>query len=92
MASTKLVTDTVENPAWSLNLAHDTWCNPWEKRIASKASFPDLFKQSLSRLSTIYYLINSMLDGTPSLDPATFERLMAEIGNYSYHSGLPCRD
>ena len=33
-----------------------------------------------------------MLDGTPSLDPATFERLMAEIGNYSYHSGLPCRD
>lgn len=92
VASTKLVTDTVENPAWSLNLAHDTWCNPWEKRIASKASFPDLFKQSLSRLSTIYYLINSMLDGTPSLDAATFERLMAEIGNYSYHSGLPCRD
>ena len=28
VASSKLVTDTVENPAWSLNLHHETWCNP----------------------------------------------------------------
>ena len=92
VASTKLVTDTVANPSWSLNLNHETWCNPWNKGIASQASFPELFKQSLAKLSVIYYMINSMIDGTPSLDPATFERLMSEIGNYSYHSGLPCQD
>ena len=65
VASNKLVTDTVADPAWSLNLHHETWCNPWNKQIASQASFPDLFKQSLSKLDTIYYMINSLVDGTP---------------------------
>ena len=92
VASNKLVTDTVADPAWSLNLHHETWCNPWNKQIASQASFPDLFKQSLSKLDTIYYMINSLVDGTPSVDPVSLGRLLNEIGNYSYHSGLPCRD
>ena len=92
VASNKLVTDTVADPAWSLNLRHETWCNPWNKQIASQASFPDLFKQSLSKLDTIYYMINSLVDGTPGVDPVSLGRLLNEIGNYSYHSGLPCRD
>ena len=92
VASNKLVTDTVADPAWSLNLHHEAWCNPWNKQIASQASFPDLFKQSLSKLDTIYYMINSLVDGTPSVDPVSLGRLLNEIGNYSYHSGLPCRD
>ncbi|MBS6954640.1 MAG: zinc dependent phospholipase C family protein [Enterocloster asparagiformis] len=92
VASNKLVTDTVADPAWSLNLHHETWCNPWNKQIASQASFPDLFKQSLSKLDTIYYMINSMVDGTPSVDPVSLGRLLSEIGNYSYHSGLPCAE
>ena len=66
VASNKLVTDTVEDPSWSLNLHHETWCNPWNRQIASQASFPDLFKQSLGKLDTIYYMINSMIDGTPA--------------------------
>lgn len=90
VASNKLVTDTVEDPSWSLNLHHETWCNPWNRQIASQASFPDLFKQSLGKLDTIYYMINSMIDGTPSVDPVSMERLLDEIGNYSYHSGLLC--
>lgn len=92
VASNKLVTDVVENPVWSLNLRHETWCNPWNKSIASQASFPDLFRQSLHKLNTIYYMINSLIDGTPSLDMPALERLLKEIGNYSYHSGLPCQD
>ncbi len=92
VAARKLVTDVVHDPAWSLNLHHETWCNPWNRQIASKSSFPDLFKQSLSKLNTIYYMINSMIDGTPSVDAVSLGRLLEEIGNYSYHSGLDCPD
>ena len=92
VASSKLVTDTVENPAWSLNLHHETWCNPWDKSIASKSSFPDLFRQSLGKLSTIFYMINSMLETGQPLKLNTLENLLSELGNYSYHSGLPCAD
>lgn len=92
VASSKLVTDTVENPAWSLNLHHETWCNPWDKSIASKSSFPDLFRQSLGKLSTIFYMINSMLETGQPLKLSALENLLSELGNYSYHSGLPCAD
>lgn len=92
VASSKLVTDTVENPAWSLNLHHETWCNPWDKSIASKSSFPDLFRQSLGKLSTIFYMINSMLETGQPLKLNALENLLSELGNYSYHSGLPCAD
>ena len=37
-------------------------------------------------------MINSLVDGTPGVDPVSLGRLLNEIGNYSYHSGLPCRD
>ena len=60
--------------------------------VLLRSSFPDLFKQSLSKLDTIYYMINSLVDGTPSVDPVSLGRLLNELGNYSYHSGLPCRD
>lgn len=92
VASNKLVTDTVADRAWSLNLHHEIWCNPWNEQIASRASFPDLFKQSLGKLDTIYYMINSMIDGTPNVDPVSLKRFLDEIGNYSYHSGLACVD
>lgn len=92
VASSKLVTDTVEDPAWSLNLKHETWCNPWNKSIASQASFPDLFRQSLGKLDTVFYLINAMLDSGQPFKPAILEGLLSELGNYSYHSGLPCND
>ena len=92
VASSKLVTDTVEDPVWSLNLHHETWCNPWDKRIASQASFPNLFKQCLKKLSTDFYLINSMLDSGHTLQISLLEALLSELGNYSYHSGLPCAD
>ena len=28
IASSKMVTDVVEDPVWSLNLRHEIWCNP----------------------------------------------------------------
>ncbi len=94
VASSKLVTDTVEHPRWALNLDHETWCNPWNRQIASQSSFPDLFRQSLGKLSSIYYLVNAMLesDAEQPLRSAKLELLLSELGNYSYHSGLSCDD
>ena len=47
VAAQKIITDEVSNPRGVLNLDHEIWCNPWNRRLASKASFPDLFRQSL---------------------------------------------
>lgn len=86
-----MVTDVVEDPVWSLNLRHETWCNPWDKSIASKASFPNLFRQCLMKHAAIYYMINTLIEGK-NIRPASFDRILDELGNYSYHSGLPCND
>ena len=81
----------VEDPVWSLNLRHETWCNPWDKSIASQTSFPDLFRQCLAKHATIYYMINTLMEEN-NIRPASFDRILDELGNYSYHSGLPCND
>ncbi len=92
VASSKLVTDTVENPRQALNLDHETWCNPWKPQIASKASFPELFHQSLVKCNTVYLLLNSLIPRAAVLTDASLDRLLDELGSCSYHSGLPVRD
>lgn len=88
MASRKLVTDRVKNPRQRLNLDHETWCNPWDMRLASNASFPDLFHQSLAKCSTVYYLVNELVISGLNPQSGNFDRLLEELGSYSYHSGL----
>jgi hypothetical protein len=89
MASRKLVTDHVSNPGWSLNLDHEAWCNPWNKQMASTASFPELFRQCLAKCRTVNYLLNqSIVSVKEALQPDLIP-LLGELGNYSYHSGLP---
>lgn len=88
IASKKIVSDTVENPKWCLNSDHEIWCNPWDKRLASDASFPDLFYQSLNKCNNAYYMLNSQITGITSPNEASFDQLLKELGNYSYHSGL----
>lgn len=88
VASTKLVTDEISNPRKCLNLDHDTWTNPWDRRLASKASFPDLFRLCLSKCSSIYELINEALGSGIAPTEYDYSRLLDELGSYSYHSGL----
>ena len=88
VASQKLVTDEVENPRESLNIDHQAWVNPWNHAMASTASFPQLFRQCLSKCSTIYYYLNASLSKT-GLQEDVLPALLDELGNYSYHSGLP---
>ena len=93
IASQKLVTDEVTNPRQCLNLDHEVWCNPWDRRLASQASFPDLFRQTMHKCHDVYAILNSYLSGegltSPDLDK---EKLLNELGSYSYHSGLNVED
>ena len=92
VASTKLVTDKVSNPRQCLNLDHELWCNPWDRRLASRASFPDLFRYSLLKCSNVNALINTSIHSTRQADVQEMERLLHELGSYSYHSGLAVTD
>ena len=92
MASAKLVTDEVSNPRKCLNLDHEIWCNPWKKSLASTASFVELFNQSLAKCHTVYYHLNSIITSSVPMDEQDFHVILAELGNYSYHSGLPVVD
>lgn len=92
IASTKMVTDEVSNPRKCLNLDHEIWCNPWDERLASNASFPELFKQTLAKLSSAFYLINLALTAPKEEQDTVFLRLYQELGSYSYHSGLAVAD
>lgn len=92
IASQKLVTDEVQNPREVLNLDHAVWCNPWDKRLASNASFPDLFRQCLMKCHTVYAIMNlDITTGPPSPDYDT-SLILSELGSYSYHSGLFVED
>ena len=89
IASRKLVTDQVTNPRWSLNLDHEVWCNPWNKQMASTTSFPELFRQCLAKCRTVYYMLNQAIVNSATAAQSDLASLIRELGNYSYHSGLP---
>lgn len=92
IASSKIVTDKVASPRKSLNSDHEVWCNPWNQQMASTASFPDLFNQALTKCGVIYTLIEELISSGKFASPAVYEFLLDELGNYSYHSGLPVDD
>lgn len=75
-----------------LNLAHSAWKNPWNDNEVSTASFPVLFHSASRRYAG--YL--KRLDGIFSCKnkaafPVLEGRLLSDLGNKSYHSGLDCR-
>ena len=88
VASRKLVTDITADPVVTFNLNHDTWCNPWDRRLASKASFPELFHQSMSKCGNVFFRLNEELTSPVPLNSLDHNKLLRELGNYSYHSGL----
>ncbi len=92
VASTRLVTDKISDPRKCLNLGHETWCNPWDRRLASQTSFPELFRQCLHKCSSVYATLNDDVLAARSVSDASVSRLLDELGSYSYHSGLTVED
>lgn len=89
VASAKMVTDSVTDYRSSCNLNHEAWGNPWDPTRVSTASFVDLFHETLDKCSRVYALLNSAITDNMPLDKQDLSPLLAELGNESYHSGLP---
>ena len=88
LASQKLVTDIPPDQVIAFNLNHEAWCNPWNRRLASQASFPELFHQSMAKCNDVFFLLNEELTSSVPLKSLDHNKLLKELGNYSYHSGL----
>lgn len=89
VASAKMVTDSVTDYRSSCNLNHEAWGNPWDPIRVSTASFVDLFHETLDKCSRVYALLNSAVTDNVPLDKQDLSPLLTELGNESYHSGLP---
>lgn len=89
VASAKMVTDSVTDYRSSCNLNHEAWSNPWDPTRVSTASFVDLFHETLDKCSRVYALLNSAVTDNVPLDKQDLLPLLTELGNESYHSGLP---
>ena len=89
VASAKMVTDSVTDYRSSCNLNHEAWSNPWDPTRVSTASFVDLFHETLDKCSRVYALLNSAVTDNMPLDKQDLSPLLTELGNESYHSGLP---
>lgn len=89
VASAKMVTDSVTDYRSSCNLNHEAWGNPWDPTRVSTASFVDLFHETLDKCSRAYALLNSAVTDNVPLDKQDLSPLLMELGNESYHSGLP---
>lgn len=89
VASKKLVTDRKpENVRKILNMEHEVWINPWDKRLASTDSFVDLYRKTLNKCDHVYQNLNSLLTNPDFLRESDLKPFLAELGNFSYHSGL----
>lgn len=89
VASKKLVTDAApKHVRQTLNLDHEIWCNPWDERLASSASFVDLYRQTLQKCHLVYYRLNAVITNELPLSEQDLTAFLEELGNYSYHSGL----
>ena len=89
VASAKMVTDSVSDYRTSCNLSHETWKNPWDPSRVSTASFVDLFHETLDKCNRVYALLNTAITDSVPLDKQDLSPLLTELGNDSYHSGLP---
>ncbi|MEF9939070.1 MAG: zinc dependent phospholipase C family protein [Clostridium sp.] len=89
IASAKLVTDTISDYRKSCNLDHEVWCNPWDCSMASTISFVDLLYRALAECHQVYYLLNVCIGEPSPMNQENVSALLNELGNYSYHSGLP---
>ncbi len=89
VASKKLVTDQKpEGVRQILNMDHEVWVNPWDKRLASTDSFVDLYKRTLQKCNDVYLHLNTLLIGETPLEEIDWSLFLETLGNFSYHSGL----
>ncbi|AYA98536.1 zinc dependent phospholipase C family protein [Lachnoanaerobaculum umeaense] len=87
IVSQKILSDEMPDINKVFNLKHELWINPWNNSIYSKESFTELFEKCISRCEEIFKILNTEIM-PDRLEETDFHRLLGNIGNFSYHSGL----
>ncbi len=72
------------------NLRHRPWKNPWDEQRVSRESFYDLFERAQLQYCHILYDMDNFfsMERDPQKTSAAIARLLLELGNCCYHSGL----
>ncbi len=92
VVSSKLVGDTVQDERLALNTDHEIWCNPWDRSLASRDSFPELWRRTAGKCNTVLRMLDTLMEDEPDAVESDCSRLLEELGNNSLHSGLPIKD
>ena len=87
IVSQKILSDVVPDAKGALNLEHELCINTWNKSVHSNESFPEIFDKCIDRCEEIFKILNTEI--VPDrMEETDSHRLLENIGNYSYHSGL----
>lgn len=87
--STLISTDEDVDCEKYYNLSHRQWKNPWNTKLVSNASFIDLFKDAKTSFVGTLNLLNKYNSSQIDISQS-YNELINNIGNRSYHSGLDC--
>lgn len=90
LLSTMIPSDTLTVHIDPLNILHKQWKNPWDTSLISNDSFFELMESAQENYLNILTDLNRLYctrPHTPAQEART-EKLLAELGNNSYHSGL----
>lgn len=90
--SALIPSDFLQFSADPLNQAHRPWKNPWNENAVSTASFPSLFSSASRRYAGYLKRLDELFScKNEAVLPILEGRLLADLGNKSYHSGMDCR-
>ncbi|GFI26603.1 hypothetical protein IMSAGC012_01724 [Lachnospiraceae bacterium] len=72
------------------NLRHKSWRNPWDARLISSESFPELFEKARRKYCRMLKELERffLTEYTPEESARQICLLLAHLGNLCYHSGL----
>lgn len=90
--SALIPSDFLQFSADPLNQAHRPWKNPWNENAVSTASFPALFSSASRRYAGYLKRLDELFScKNEAVLPILEGKLLADLGNKSYHSGMDCR-
>jgi hypothetical protein len=89
--STKFITNCPTPIIDPLNLNKRYFENTWDTNVGTYNSIPTMYETALNKCIKLFSLLplRPLLNGT--LEEVSLNHILKEIGNYSYHSGLPTK-
>lgn len=90
LLSTMIPSDTLTFHIDPLNILHKQWKNPWDTSLVSNESFLDLMERAQENYRNILTDLHRLFCTRPHApsEKLRTEKLLAVLGNNSYHSGL----